>query len=167
MKVIFSIVIGSGLIASATAQQQTPPPVTTAPPPAVPNVRPATPQPGVAVGATGRSGVSGTATTGRRVPTNAGVSTPFPVVVPANAFPVYPEPIDPHARRIPAAPSSHGPRPPRWTGRHDPVELALESELVATGALGTGGGLALPPVINTFPATNTLPASNGKAQPKY
>ena len=174
MKLLFAIGIGSALMIGAAAQQRTPPPITTAPPPrttappprttapppAIPDFTPAAPRPGVAVGATGGIGSRSSGSVTGRVPTNA-IPAPLPVVVPAGAHPVYPEPID-------------------------PLELALGSELLRMleeppppaypdtaqgrpGGLGvtiTGGSTnapvapTMPPVTNTPAVTNTLPATN-------
>ena len=149
MRMLFPIAIGSTLIIAAMAQQRIPPPVATAPPPAAPGFTPARPQPGVATGVAGGIGSLQSGTAVGPGPANPGVSTPFPVVVPPNTFPVYPEPLD-------------------------PLDLVLESEVIRMlqeappntirfqgrpGGLGvtiTGGSSNLPAVTNT-PATANAP----------
>lgn len=94
MKTLFVTVTGLSLALTAGAQRQTQPPITSAPPPLNPNVAPAAPQPGVATGATGGSAFPSTGgATG--APGGTATSTPFPVVMPPNAHPVYPEPLTP------------------------------------------------------------------------
>src|SRR5688572_19383405 len=96
MKKFFAGVIGSTLIIAAMAQRTPPPlptapPLPTPPPPAVPDFTPARPQPGVPAGGGGinvsrppNGIISPVRTNGTGV-----VTTPFPVVVPANTFPFW------------------------------------------------------------------------------
>ena len=160
MKATFAIAIGSALILGATAQQQqAPPPITAPPPPSSPSVAPATPQPGVPTGATGRSALP-EPSSGIRRPTNGlGVSTPFPVIVPPNTFPQYPEAFDPLAFLEMLETIQSTPQPPTYGG------TAQGRPGGGLGVTITGGSASPPPVTAPPPAptpavTNVPAATN-------
>ena len=159
MKTALMITIVSALTAIATAQQQTPTPV--AAPPPNPVIVPSTPQPGIPVGASGRSAFPEARRGIGRQPGGTDL-TPFPVIVPPNTHPVYPEAFDPllvlDVLELQAATTAAEPLPTYGAAQGRPG-----------GGLGvtiTGGNTNPPPAPSVeVPATTDLPAATNIVVP--
>lgn len=170
MRVLFASAMGAALATMAAAQQRNPPPITTAPPPAVPNVTPARPQPGVAIGASGSRAAQGRVggVTRPPLPTNE-IPAPFPVVVPPGTHPLYPEVFDPLAV-IELLDAATAPQPPDYgrtaRGRPDGLGVTITGGDASPGGRGvtiTGGNASPPPIVQTqtvIVVTNTIPTNS-------